>query len=100
MPSKQNVTTRPERPAKKSVKKPVIITAKNQKTLPSRRNYTPKEVSVNTSKLSRNKEFLALLDDAIAGIEIPVDDLDDEMLAAWEDFDDEIRPKLAVFLIK
>ncbi|MDD3040769.1 ADP-ribosyltransferase [Bacteroides sp.] len=93
MPTKKPIKTikKPVSIPAKNVKKPVVITAKNQKTIAS----APKEVRVDTSKLSKNKKFQELLDDAITGIEIDTDDLDDDMLEAWEEFDDELRPKLA-----
>ncbi len=96
MPTKKNITQKKSDKKSKSSnpgKKPIVVTTKNQRTLT--KNSTPREVTVDTSKLSKNKEFLALMEEAIAGIKIDTDDLDDEMLAAWEDFDEEIRPKLA-----
>lgn len=103
MPSKKNVTqiraTKKNKSGKTasnsiSSKKPIVIDTKKQKTLLSRKN-TPRSIEVDTNKIGKDGTFVALLESAIDDIEIPTDDLDEEMLAAWDDFDEEIRPKVA-----
>ncbi len=105
----QKVTRKTARKSKKEAeqeraarKQPKVLPNLPSGMGPKTPTKTPEKVlksvpkpTVNTSKLANSKAFQKKLDFAINSIEIDTDDLDDDMLDTWDDFDEELRPKLA-----
>jgi hypothetical protein len=76
--------------------KPTIVTTNKVKTLKGK-NVTPREgpIQVPTDKITQSKTFQDALDATISNINIDREDIPEGMEDDWDDFDEEIRPKLA-----